>query len=90
MLDGPVEFQGSITELKRRKIIRQVHVLTKRTVKVTLRDPLGLLASMIEAIAMGLVLGYIFHDLVIGSQSAHTAESSGGMFTLLHLHSNGY
>ncbi|ROT38353.1 ABC transporter [Sodiomyces alkalinus F11] len=42
---------------------RQLRMLTDRTFKVTHRDPLGMLAAILEAILMGLVTGYIFFDL---------------------------
>jgi ABC-type multidrug transport system ATPase subunit len=44
-------------------VSRQVRVLTGRTLKVTLRDPLGLIASLLEAIAMGVLMGWIFVSL---------------------------
>ncbi|TDZ54545.1 putative ABC transporter ATP-binding protein/permease [Colletotrichum trifolii] len=42
---------------------RQVRVLTNRTFKVTYRDPMGMIAAIVEAILMGLVTGYIFFNL---------------------------
>ncbi|KAL2753166.1 hypothetical protein ACRALDRAFT_1052184 [Sodiomyces alcalophilus JCM 7366] len=42
---------------------RQLRMLTHRTFKVTYRDPLGMLAAIVEAILMGLATGYIFYDL---------------------------
>ncbi|WDK18440.1 ABC transporter [Colletotrichum graminicola] len=42
---------------------RQIKVLTDRTFKVTYRDPMGMLASILEAVLMAAVTGYIFFDL---------------------------
>lgn len=47
----------------RSTLSRQVRVLTARTLKVTLRDPLGVTASLVEATAMGVVMGWIFLSL---------------------------
>ncbi|KAI0381261.1 P-loop containing nucleoside triphosphate hydrolase protein [Hypomontagnella monticulosa] len=42
---------------------RQLRVLTDRTLKVTYRDPMGMAGSILEAILMALITGYIFYDL---------------------------
>ncbi|KAM0249534.1 hypothetical protein ACHAQJ_009001 [Trichoderma viride] len=42
---------------------RQTRILTDRTLKVTYRDPLGMTASLLEAIIMGVVIGYLFFNL---------------------------
>ena len=43
--------------------LRQVQVLTSRTLLTTIRDPLGLVGSWSEAIFMGLVCGLIFYKI---------------------------
>lgn len=43
--------------------LRQVRVLTDRTLKVTLRDPMGITGSILEAVLMAIITGYIFYDL---------------------------
>lgn len=43
--------------------LRQVRVLTDRTLKTTLRDPMGVSGSILEAILMAIICGYIFYDL---------------------------
>jgi ABC-type multidrug transport system ATPase subunit len=48
---------------RRSAVGRQVRVLTARTLKVTIRDPLGLIASVVEATAMGVLMGWIFFSL---------------------------
>ena len=42
---------------------QQLRVLTSRTVKVTYRDPMGMAASILEAVLMGILCGYVFYDL---------------------------
>ncbi|XDG05288.1 hypothetical protein ABKA04_004903 [Annulohypoxylon sp. FPYF3050] len=42
---------------------RQVRVLTDRTLKVTYRDPLGMAGSILEAIFMAIITGYVFYNL---------------------------
>lgn len=58
---------------------RQLRVLTDRTLKVTYRDPLGMAASIIEAVLMGVVTGYIFFDL--GRDQAGIRSREGGLYT---------
>ncbi|KAL7924743.1 pleiotropic drug resistance protein [Trichoderma austrokoningii] len=62
----------AVTEKKRKKrsqatthagFFRQVRILTDRTLKVTYRDPLGMTASLLEAVIMGVVIGYLFFNL---------------------------
>ncbi|KAJ2898395.1 ABC-type branched-chain amino acid transport system ATPase component [Zalerion maritima] len=43
--------------------LRQLRVLTSRTLKVTYRDPMGMSSSILEAILMGIITGYIFYNL---------------------------
>ncbi|CAG8954999.1 hypothetical protein HYFRA_00008688 [Hymenoscyphus fraxineus] len=43
--------------------LRQTRVLTSRTFLVTWRDPLGMTGSLLEAIGMGLITGWIFYNL---------------------------
>lgn len=73
----PIKFQSrprhsaedSVPNAKRPKpqqhasFLRQVRVLTDRTLKVTLRDPMGITGSLLEAILMAIITGYIFYDL---------------------------
>lgn len=50
-------------KIHRSALSRQVRVLTARTLKVTIRDPLGVAASLVEATVMGVVMGWIFLSL---------------------------
>jgi len=42
---------------------RQISVLTRRGIKTTYRDPMGLSGCLLEAIAMGLIAGWIFYQV---------------------------
>ncbi|KAI2466210.1 P-loop containing nucleoside triphosphate hydrolase protein [Annulohypoxylon bovei var. microspora] len=42
---------------------RQLQVLTDRTLKTTYRDPLGMAGSILEAIFMAIITGYVFYNL---------------------------
>lgn len=56
--------QKHTTRINHRSALsRQVRVLTARTLKVTIRDPLGVAASLVEATAMGVIMGWIFLSL---------------------------
>ncbi|KAG6101145.1 hypothetical protein E4U31_003746 [Claviceps sp. LM219 group G6] len=63
--------------------LRQLHVLTGRTLKATYRDPLGMTASIIEAVVMGIVTGYIFFDL--GRDQAGIRSREGGLYSVASL-----
>jgi hypothetical protein len=43
--------------------LRQIQVLTRRTLLVTIRDPFGISGSFLEAILMGLIAGWIFFKM---------------------------
>lgn len=43
--------------------IRQTRVLTSRTFLVTWRDPLGMTGSLLEAVGMGIITGWVFYDM---------------------------
>ncbi len=63
---------GNISDMARSKVsqkeqrsnfMRQLKVLTARTNKVTIRDPMGTSACLVEAILMGIITGWIFYQL---------------------------
>lgn len=68
---------------QRAAIIRQVRVLTARTLKVTIRDPLGVLASLVEAIAMAVLTGWIF--LSLDGSLAGIRSREGAIYTAASL-----
>ncbi|KAM4065685.1 ABC transporter [Hirsutella rhossiliensis] len=74
--------RGSTT-VARNGFGRQLCVLTDRTFKVTYRDPLGMAASVFEAIFMGLVVGYLFYNL--GRDQAGIRSREGGLYTVAGL-----
>lgn len=43
--------------------IRQTRILTSRTFVTTYRDPLGMAGSLLEAIGMGIMTGWVFYKL---------------------------
>lgn len=59
--------------------LRQVRVLTDRTFKVTYRDPMGMAASIMEAILMGICTGYLFYDL--GRDQPGIRSRQGALYT---------
>lgn len=48
---------------QRISLLQQVRVLTSRTWIVTLRDPMGMFGSLVEAIMMAVIIGWIFLHL---------------------------
>ncbi|KAF4126202.1 ABC-type branched-chain amino acid transport system, ATPase component [Geosmithia morbida] len=58
---------------------RQLSVLTNRTLKVTYRDPLGMTASIFEAVIMGIICGYLFYDL--SRDQAGIRSRQGALYT---------
>ncbi|KAM0532559.1 hypothetical protein ACHAP9_003641 [Verticillium nonalfalfae] len=58
---------------------RQLRMLTNRTFKVTYRDPMGMLAAVVEAVLMGLVTGYIFYNLPRDDSGIRSRQ--GGLYT---------
>lgn len=58
---------------------QQVSVLTKRTTKVTLRDPMGISGSFIEALIMGIVSGLVFYQL--GTDEAGIRSREGALYS---------
>lgn len=58
---------------------RQVLVMTSRTLKTTYRDPMGMVAAIMQAIIMGLCTGYIFYNL--GRDQAGIRSREGFMYT---------
>ncbi|KAL8801012.1 MAG: hypothetical protein Q9182_004756 [Xanthomendoza sp. 2 TL-2023] len=56
---------GEIGELGRKhaSLGRQIRVLTARTFKTTYRDPMGMAGSLIEAVSMAIITGWIFLNL---------------------------
>ncbi|KAI1627612.1 ABC transporter-like protein [Exophiala viscosa] len=64
-------------------VMQRTRVLTLRTWKVTCRDRLGVFASIIEAITMGVVTGWIFYD--VGSDLSGIRSREGAMWSAVGL-----
>ncbi|KAI9776803.1 MAG: hypothetical protein M1839_009354 [Geoglossum umbratile] len=58
---------------------RQLYVLTKRTTKVTIRDPMGVAGSLFEAVVMAVIAGWIFFQL--GNDLAGIRSREGALYT---------
>lgn len=59
--------------------IRQTRVLTARTLKTTWRDPLGMSGSLIEAIGIGIITGWVF--LSLGRDQSGIRSREGALYT---------
>jgi len=55
---------------------RQVKVLTDRTFKVTYRDPMGMASSILEAVFMAIISGYIFYNLARDQSGIRSREGA--------------
>ncbi|KAG8157735.1 hypothetical protein KVR01_012397 [Diaporthe batatas] len=58
---------------------RQMRVMTSRTLKTTYRDPMGMMAAIMQAVVMGLCTGYIFYQL--GRDQAGIRSRQGFLYT---------
>lgn len=61
------------------KLLQEVVVHTRRSFVVTCRDRLGLLASMVESLSMGIMSGWIFYQL--GSDLPGIRSRQGAMYS---------
>ncbi|KAJ5141458.1 hypothetical protein N7526_002453 [Penicillium atrosanguineum] len=83
---APVSVGGEIGAMKKVSFRRQVRVLTSRTFKTTLRDPMGVAGSLLEAIGMAVINGWIF--LQLDESLAGIRSREGSLYTASSL--NGY
>ncbi|KAJ4387600.1 hypothetical protein N0V93_008196 [Gnomoniopsis smithogilvyi] len=58
---------------------RQIQVMTSRTLKTTYRDPMGMVAAIMQAAFMGVCTGYIFFNL--GRDQAGIRSRQGFLYT---------
>jgi ABC-type multidrug transport system ATPase subunit/ABC-type multidrug transport system permease subunit len=65
---------------------RQFRVLTSRTFKTTIRDPMGVAGSLLEAVGMAVINGWIF--LQLDESQAGIRSREGSLYTASSL--NGY
>lgn len=71
------------TRKHRTSLTRQVKVLTARTLKTTVRDPMGVLASLVESAFMGVLIGWIF--LSIDGSLAGIRSREGALYSAASL-----
>jgi ABC-type multidrug transport system ATPase subunit len=50
-------------KLQKTTLVQQIRVLTARTWTVTIRDPMGMFGSLLEAISMAVITGWIFLNI---------------------------
>ncbi|KAJ6083401.1 hypothetical protein N7467_007536 [Penicillium canescens] len=72
--------------MKRVSFRRQFRVLTSRTFTTTIRDPMGVAGSLLEAIGMAVINGWIF--LQLDESQAGIRSREGSLYTASSL--NGY
>ncbi|KAF2195388.1 P-loop containing nucleoside triphosphate hydrolase protein [Zopfia rhizophila CBS 207.26] len=60
-------------------LLQQVRVLTARTWIVTIRDPMGMFGSLVEAIGMAIIAGWIF--LQLDSSLSGIRSRQGALYT---------
>ena len=68
-----------ITNHAKTSLIRQTSVLTRRTFKTTVRDPMGMLGCLIEATSMAFINGWIFYQL--SESLAGIRSREGALYT---------
>ncbi|KAL8760729.1 MAG: hypothetical protein Q9184_003109 [Pyrenodesmia sp. 2 TL-2023] len=61
-VDGPVHKGNTLVHMETSQA-RQIRVLTARLFKITYRDPMGMAGSLIEALTMAIITGWIFLNL---------------------------
>ncbi|KAK5192289.1 hypothetical protein LTR92_007464 [Exophiala xenobiotica] len=71
--------QAARSENAIHEIFQETLVHIRRTFVVTCRDRLGLLASMVESLSMGILSGWIFYQL--GSDLASIRSREGAMYS---------
>ncbi|KAL8828813.1 MAG: hypothetical protein Q9191_002370 [Dirinaria sp. TL-2023a] len=74
---------SSKSEYRRSAMGRQIQVLTARTFKVTYRDPMGMVGSLVEAVSMAVINGWIF--LQLDGSLAGIRSRQGALYTAVAL-----
>jgi ABC-type multidrug transport system ATPase subunit len=55
--------QSQKRRVQKTSLVQQIRVLTARTWTVTIRDPMGMFGSLLEAVSMAVVTGWIFLNI---------------------------
>jgi ABC-type multidrug transport system ATPase subunit len=58
-----IQTQSQIRRAQKTSLVQQIRVLTARTWTVTIRDPMGMFGSLLEAISMAVITGWIFLNI---------------------------
>jgi ABC-type multidrug transport system ATPase subunit len=88
-VEDSIGCQQDVTDARTSKAVpfgRELRVLSTRTFKTTLRDPLGMAGSMFEAIGMAVITGWIF--LRLDKSQAGIRSREGSLYVASSL--NGY
>lgn len=80
MLPSPHASDGS--QIQGVGFSRQLAVMTKRSMKTTLRDPLGMAGGILQAIVMAVVYGWIFFKL--GRDQAGIRSREGALYITVY------
>ena len=75
----PVLDSHILNPLAKTSLSRQIEVLTRRTLKVTYRDPMGMAGSLLEATSMAILTGWIF--LKMDGSLAGIRSRQGALYT---------
>lgn len=84
-----LEPDNGFPEVEKQKNVsfsRQFRVLTSRTMKMTIRDPMGMTGSLFEAVGMSVINGWVF--LQLDSSLTGIRSRQGSLYTASSL--NGY
>lgn len=57
---APTKIQSKALASRHSSMVQQIRVLVSRTWVVTIRDPMGMFGSLLEAISMAIITGWIF------------------------------
>lgn len=72
------ELPSQSNRVSHAELSRQIRVLTARTWITTIRDPMGMFGSFLEAIAMAIITGYIFFQL--GEDQSGIRSRQGALY----------
>lgn len=66
---------------------REVYALTRRSLTITYRDPVGFLGLICEAVLMGLLVGLIFYKSLDGGTQAGIRSTEGCLYIVISMQS---
>lgn len=83
---SPIQERENVPVAKRVPFSREFSVLTSRTFKTTIRDPMGVAGTLFEAVGMAVITGWIF--LQLDKSQAGIRSRQGSLYNACSL--NGY